>query len=172
MNKNLLNIALISLLSASIIGCGNKNNSPDQTSTPVNNSTGDKVETSTPTEQLSTEEKSIDPWASTDDDRSYLSISQEEEPLGLIPEEVLNANVDIDFLIYIVGQDNVMNDIGNYCWDETDPNYDQYRYHPKDVSSVEMARWVAAAQAFKKLAPGVKINLKYCTSDDYNNRYN
>lgn len=95
------------------------------------------------------------------------SFSQEEEVLKMIPEEVLNAKEEIDLLVYIEGQENKKNDIGNYS---NDPNDSGRKYHPKDISSHEMVRWFAAASAFKKIAPGVKINLIYCPIDKYNDK--
>ena len=155
--KLLLDLAMISMLSVGITSCGNKGDDSTITS---NTNVSVNPTSSDENQQSSSEE----------DSKEYLSISQDDEVLGLIPQEVLDANVDIDFLIYIEGQDSAKPDIGNYCWDESDPNYASYRYHPEDVSSVEMARWFGAAQAFKKIAPNVKINLKYCNSRDYDTR--
>ena len=95
------------------------------------------------------------------------SFSQEEEVLKMIPQEVLNAKEEIDLLVYIEGQDNNLLDIGNFS---NDPNDSGRKYHPEDISSHEMVRWFAAASAFKKIAPGVKINLKYCSIANYNSR--
>ncbi|MDY2889304.1 MAG: extracellular solute-binding protein [Candidatus Caccosoma sp.] len=95
------------------------------------------------------------------------SFSQEEEVLKMIPQEVLNANAEIDLLVYIEGQEGTINDIGNYS---NDPNDTGRKWHPKDVSSHEMVRWFATASAFKKIAPGVKINLKFTSIDRYNNK--
>ena len=136
-------------------------------------STGDVVHDSTLStpDQISTEEvsESTNPFEVSDSEVPYVG-PEIDDLISSLPDEVKDANVEIDFLVYIEGQDNVKNDIGNYCWDETDPNYEKYKWHPKDVSSIEMARWFGAAQAFKQLAPGVKINLKYCSISDYPTR--
>ena len=78
-----------------------------------------------------------------------------------IPEEILNANEEIDLLVYIEGQEGTLYDIGNYS---NDPNDTSKKYHPT------MVRWFAAASAFKKIAPGVKINLIYCNIKNYNDK--
>ena len=82
-----------------------------------------------------------------------------------IPEEVLNANETINLLVYIEGKEGIMRDIGNYS---NDPEDDTKKYHPRDIESPEMVRWFAAASAFKKIAPNVKINLMYTPISTYN----
>ena len=143
--KNVLTLALISLLAMGISSCGDKNSDSFKPSTPSN-------------DDLSTE---------ADSSYSDFEMSQEEDELDLIPQEVLDAEVEIDLLIYIEGQRDRLPDIGNYCSDVNDPNYSKYRYHPEDVSSIEMAAFFGGASAFKKLAPGVKINLQFCNSSDF-----
>ena len=148
-NKNMLKLALLPLLAITIAGCGDNTSNSDK-----------PVGPSTPSGEGPTEEVS----SSYEDKMSW---SQQVEELKLIPQEVLDAQVEIDFLVYIEGQRDRLPDIGNYCWDKTDPQYSAYRYHPEDVTSIEMARYFGAAQAFKKLAPGVKINLQFCSIADY-----
>ena len=148
-NKNMLKLALLPLLAITIAGCGDNTSNSDK-----------PVGPSTPSGEGPTEEVS----SSYEDKMSWSQISEE---LKLIPQEVLDAQVEIDFLVYIEGQRDRLPDIGNYCWDKTDPQYSAYRYHPEDVTSLEMARYFGAAQAFKKLAPGVKINLQFCSIADY-----
>ncbi|MBQ8205977.1 MAG: hypothetical protein IJZ77_00765, partial [Bacilli bacterium] len=148
-NKNMLKLALLPLLAITIAGCGDNTSNSDK-----------PVGPSTPSGEGPTEEVS----SSYEDKMSWSQISEE---LNLIPQEVLDAQVEIDFLVYIEGQRDRLPDIGNYCWDKTDPQYSAYRYHPEDVTSLEMARYFGAAQAFKKLAPGVKINLQFCSIADY-----
>ncbi|MCI5745272.1 MAG: extracellular solute-binding protein [Erysipelotrichaceae bacterium] len=154
MKKNLLMLSLISMLSLTIAGCGD-NDISDQSvpSNPVDNSSDNQFEESSSSKDI------------------YESISDEsykgeidDDYTGLIPEKVLNANVSIDFLVYIEGQDGYITDIGNYS---PDPNDTTYRYHKDDVTSIEMAKYFGAASAFKKLAPNVKINLRYCSIGDY-----
>ena len=82
-----------------------------------------------------------------------------------IPEEVLNANEEINLLIYVEGQEGKLKDIGNYSNDIED---NTKKYHPRDIQTPEMARWFAAASAFKKIAPNVKINLMYTPISTYN----
>ena len=143
----MLKLALFPLLAITIAGCTGTSESANPVG-PSNSADG-------PTEEVS---------SSYEDQISW---SQDIEELKLIPERVLNAQVEIDFLVYIEGQRDRLPDIGNYCWDKTDPQYSAYRYHPEDVTSIEMARYFGAAQAFKKLAPGVKINLQFCSISDY-----
>ena len=164
MKKNLLRLSLIASLAMIIASFGNKQESP----TNINPNSGSAQGQSDVAVESSEESKDL--FDVSEDTGSYLEISQVDDLIGVIPEDVLNAKVDIDFLVYIEGQEGVLNDIGNYCWDTSDPHYSEYRYHPENVSSIEMARWFGAAQAFKKLAPGVRINLKYCSIADYPSR--
>lgn len=145
-NQNLLKLVLLPLIAMSISSCGDNGTS----------STSDRPNTP------NSDDNSI-----VDSSYSDFEMSQEEDELDLIDQAVLDANVEIDLLIYIEGQRDRLPDIGNYCSDTTDPNYSLYRYHPEDVSSIEMAAFFGAAAAFKKLAPGVKINLQFCSSSDY-----
>lgn len=131
---------MLPMLALTIASCGNKNNN----STSGNN-------TSTKSSEAPSE--------------TY-TFEQKEDTYGLIPERVRNANCDIDFLVYIEGQNGTIEDIGNYS---PDPNSTPKRkYSPEDVTSIEMARWFGAAQAFKEFAPNVRVNLIYCSIDDYN----
>ena len=79
-NKNVLKLALLPLLAITISSCGD-NTSESGNPGPSNpNSSG-------PTEEVS----------STYEDN--MSWSQQEEELNLIPQEVLDAQVEIDFLV-------------------------------------------------------------------------
>ena len=89
------------------------------------------------------------------------SVSQEEDIVGIIPQEVLNANCNIDVLLYIVGQNGTINNAGR-----------QSSQRAEDVPFVDLAKYVAAARAFKRLAPGVNINLIWCSSENFNSRIN
>ena len=93
-------------------------------------------------------------------------IVEEKQLEPYIPEGVLNANETIDLLIYTDGQEGIIRDIGDYS---NDPKDTSKKYHPRDIKSPEMVKWFAAASAFKKIAPGVKINLIYTPINTYNN---
>ena len=160
MKKNLLNLALISLMSLTMASCGNKDKSDDIVKPSTQNSTNEDVLSS----DVDTQSEEESTYSGNYPDTAQPDL------INSIPQEVLDANVEIDFLVYIEGQDSAKPDIGNYCWDKSNPNYDKYRYHAEDVTSIEMARWFGAAQAFKQLAPNVKINLKYCSIGDYPTR--
>ncbi|MCI5745271.1 MAG: hypothetical protein MR270_03215 [Erysipelotrichaceae bacterium] len=152
MKKNILMLSLISMLSLTISGCGD-NTISDLSNTPSNDDLSN-----TPSDESS----SGNIYESMSDESYKGSI--EEDYTKLIPDDVLNASVSIDFLTYIEGQDGYITDIGNYS---PDPNDTIYRYHKDDVTSIEMAKFFGAASAFKKLAPNVKINLRYCSIADY-----
>ena len=145
MKKNMLTLTILSLLAMTITSCGDKN--------PSNNPSNGGFGTS----DSGNSEPSTEPsW----------SFSQEPDDYGLIPDEILHSEeeISIDFFVYIQGQQGRINDIGNYS---NDPNDKTRKYHPEDVSSIEMAKYFGAAQAFKRLAPNVKINLMYCSIPDY-----
>ena len=152
-NRSSLILALLPILAITIASCGQK-------------------PTEQPTEQPSVEQPSTSvdkPSTSVDqptseEDISFPDISQEIDHTDLIPPEVLNADVDIDFVVYIEGQNGRIPDIGNYSNDPTDTSR---KYHPKDITSIEMAKYFGAAAAFKVLAPKVRINLQYCSIADY-----
>ena len=152
-NRSSLLLALLPILAITIASCGQK-------------------PTEQPTEQPSVEQPSTSvdkPSTSVDqptseEDISFPEISQEIDHTDLIPPEVLNADVDIDFVVYIEGQNGRIPDIGNYSNDPTDTSR---KYHPKDITSIEMAKYFGAAAAFKVLAPKVRINLQYCSIADY-----
>lgn len=78
----------------------------------------------------------------------------------------LDSELSINILLKTKNQNKVYEDIGNFCFDENDPQYDDYRYHPEDVNSFETARLFASASAFKRLAPGIKINLQTYTDEN------
>ena len=140
-NKKLLMLLAIPLLVSSVSGCGNKTSDPlSGSDRPIN------------TDEVS---------SSKDESWSFTQVIEDRD---LLPSDVANANVEIDLVMYIEGQNGTMPDIGNYTPDPNDPSR---KYHPADVSSIEMAKFVGAAAAFKKLCPGVKINLMYCTSSEY-----
>ena len=134
MKKNMLTLTMLSLLAMTVAGCGNKTNSNSN-----NNSEDSNPPVAWPEEQ-------------------------QEDIYGVLPEDVKNANVSIDLLVYIEGQNGRLPDIGNFSNDESVKGY---RYYPKDVSSIEMAKYFGAANAFKKLCPGVQINLAFCNIADY-----
>ena len=78
----------------------------------------------------------------------------------------LDSELSINILLKTKNQNKVYEDIGNFCFDENDPQYDNYIYHPEDVNSFETARLFASASAFKRLAPGIKINLQTYTDEN------
>ena len=78
----------------------------------------------------------------------------------------LDSELSINILLKTNNQNKVYKDIGNFCFDENDPQYDNYTYHPEDVNSFETARLFASASAFKRLAPGIKINLQTYTDEN------
>lgn len=139
MKKNMLTLTLLSMLAMTVASCGNKTNSSDSNGPQPSN---------VPSEA-----------------DSYRGDVEMDE-FGTLPDEVRNANLSIDILCYIEGQNGVKTDIGNYSPDENDTTY---RYHPVDVEFIEAAPYFGAASAFKKLCPGVQINLYYCSIADYNN---
>ena len=145
-NSKLLNLVLLPLLALTITSCGGDISASVSNSTPASDELSESVESS----------------------YSEREWSQEDDEYDLIPQHVLDAELEIDMLIAIDGQRDRLPDIGNTCWDETDPEYDSYRYHEKDIYHQEMLRHVGAASAFKKLAPGVKINLQFCQIANYN----
>ncbi|MBQ4060932.1 MAG: extracellular solute-binding protein [Bacilli bacterium] len=149
-NKNAFLMMVLTALSISISGC---NQTPTQQPSSFDNPSS---------EEVSSDSSSL--WVS-DDLSDYPSISQEIDHTKLIPEDVKNADVSIDFLVYIDGQNGRIPDIGNYS---NDPNDTTRKFHPKDVTSLGMAKHFGAASAFKNLCPNVKINLQYCTISDYN----
>ena len=98
-----------------------------------------------------------------------------EDPNECIPSDVINSNLEIDMLVYIEGQEGTIKDIGNYSpyINEDGLPYDPEtgdirKYGPNDIYCMEMAKYFGAASAFKKLAPGVKINLIYTSISSYN----
>ena len=132
--KKILALTLFPLLTMTIAGCGNKTNTDS-------NNSGDS-------------NSPVTTWPE----------EQQEDIYGVLPEEVKNANVSIDLLVYIEGQQKRLPDIGNFS---NDPSKPGYRYYPKDVSAIELSTLFGAANAFKKLCPGVQINLSFCNIDDY-----
>ena len=102
MKKNMLTLTMLSLLAMTVAGCGNKTNSNSN-----NNSEDSNPPVAWPEEQ-------------------------QEDIYGVLPEDVKNANVSIDLLVYIEGQNGRLPDIGNFSNDESVKGY---RYYPKDVSS-------------------------------------
>ena len=155
-----LRTILVPLMALTITSCGNKDESDDN----VLSTSNDRTSISN-NDNSSVEDSPL--FSVEEDSNSYYQPSQEDEVLGSIPQEVLDANVDIDLLIYLDGMDAARLDIGNYCADPTDPNYDKYHYHPEDAYTIGMGRWFATAAAFKKLAPNVRINLKSCSIENY-----
>ncbi len=79
------------------------------------------------------------------------------DELGFIPEEVRSYQGDIDVLLYIEGQFGELRDIGN----------------PKrtsdDFNDAALARFAAGAREFRNIAPGVRINVRFTSINDYNN---
>ena len=101
MKKNILVLSLISMLSLTISGCGD-NTISDLSNTPSNDDLSN-----TPSDESS----SGNIYESMSDESYKGSI--EEDYTKLIPDDVLNASVSIDFLTYIEGQDGYITDIGN-----------------------------------------------------------
>ena len=100
---------------------------------------------------------------------------KETDVYGVLPTTVTDANVSIDFLVYIEGQNGTIEDIGNYSpiLDEDGDPYDPIQgkkrlYGPEDIEFIEAAKYFAAASEFKRYCPDVKINLIYCSIGDYN----
>ena len=146
MKKNkMMTLLLLPLLVSTIAGCGDKNNSSTDSKTSERNSGGVNVSNSVASEE------------------SY-SFSQILDTTNLIPKDILDADVEINFAVYVEGQNRVIKDIGNYS---PDPNDKTRKYHPEDVSSIELAKYFGAAYKFKEIAPNVKINLMYCSINEY-----
>ena len=189
---NLLKVAMLPLLLMGIVSCNNAEQPTDQNSEP-SQSEQSSVETptekpsdetsapSTPVDQPSEPEESepssdeSEPSSEESSQHSFDDVKQEEDIYGMLPASVKNANLNIDFLVYIEGQEGTIEDIGNYSpyVNEDGLPYDPAtgdirKYGPQDLSSIEMARYFGAASAFKKLAPGVKINLVYTSIGSYN----
>ncbi len=83
----------------------------------------------------------------------------------LLPERVRGANLEIDCCIYVEGSNRRIPDIGNYSEDSNDTTH---RYHPEDINYMELAPYFAAASAFNKVCPNVKINLLVYSIGEYN----
>ncbi len=139
MKKNCL---LSSLLVLALCGCGGGNDNPSTSTTVVDPS-------SRPSESTSTNTSSS--WSEPE-------ISQEDDVVKMIPQEVLNYEGSIDILIYIEGQDNTMVDIGSS------------RYTTQDLFDTDIAKYAAAAREFRKIAPKVKFNVIYCNINDFDER--
>ena len=184
--SNLIKLLMLPLLLVSTSGC-NETNNEQETSTDKP-SVEESIKPSTPVDPTDVPSEPETPSDTPSDILSDLTESIEEpteEPsynfdpkedvYGLLPERVKNAELEIDLLIYIVGQDGVMKDIGNYSPDlvngiPTDlETGEQRKYGPEDIKLSDLAKFVGAAQEFKKYAPGVKINVIYCTDTEYNN---
>lgn len=101
-----------------------------------------------------------DSSSSSNSEQSSESLSQWDDPLAIIPEEVLNYQGDIDILTYIEGQNGTIPDIGSS------------KITSRDLFDSELARFAAAAREFKKIAPGVRINVIYCSIDQYMDNMN
>ncbi len=71
-----------------------------------------------------------------------------------IPQEVLNAKEEIDLLVYIEGQEGKLKDIGNYSNDIED---NTKKYHPRDIQTPEMARWLLQQVPLKRLLQMLKL---------------
>ena len=148
-NRSSLLLALLPILAITISSCGQQ-----PTEEPTDAPT---VGTSNqPTTEAPTTEEPSSEW--------FPSIDQVEDHTQLIPEDVKNAELEIDFVVYIEGQNGRIPDIGNYT---NDPNDTSRKYHPKDITSIEMAKYFGAAAAWKELCPGIKINLQYCSISEY-----
>ena len=161
-NRTSLLLAMLPILAITISSCGQKP-TPEPTEEPTVAPTVEP--TAQPTVEPTTQptEPSVEITPEPTPEPSW-SFSQEEDEYDLIPQEVLDAEVEIDFVVYIEGQNGRIPDIGNYS---NDPEDKDRKYHPKDITSIEMAKYFGAAAAFKKLAPGVKINLQYCSISEY-----
>ena len=80
-----------------------------------------------------------------------------EDKLKLIPENVLNWSGEIDCLVYIEGQDGQYKDIGSG------------KFTTEDLKDATQARFIIAAEEFNKLAPNIKINMQWCSINNYGN---
>ena len=147
-NSKFLNLLLLPILAITISSCGDR----------ISDISSDTNEYNSTNVDISSEESSY----------SEREWSQEDDVYDLIPQHVLDAQVEIDYLVYVDGQRDRIPDIGNYCWDKTNPEYNTYRYHPEDIYHQELIRIAGAASEFKKIAPGVKINYQFCSISDYN----
>ena len=157
MRKKLLVFTILSLLAMTVTSCVHFSNPRDRFSS-SNKDSMNSINSS--------ENNSSSNHESTNTNSSVYEIPVEEDIYGMLPDNVKNANISIDLLIYIEGQEGRIPDIGNYSVDPAAKT----RYHPEDISSIEMAKWFGAASAFKKLVPGVEINLMYCTTSQYPGR--
>ena len=84
------------------------------------------------------------------------------ETLKYVDESILNEvnTHSINILFNMPGSSIVYKDIGSFSNDINDPQYDSYKYHPEDIESEEIARFFAPAAIFKKIFPGVTINIQ------------
>lgn len=152
MKNKLFQYTLISMLALTMASCGKNNDSTNPSSS--NSST-------TPTTSNSTsEDNSNDSNDSSFEFPSYTpsgSVQPGVDDLDSIPDEVKEYQGNIDLLVYIqgTGSSNVDSDIGSS------------NHTAKDINYHEKARFYAAARAFKKIAPGVNVNLYYCDIDAY-----
>ncbi len=75
------------------------------------------------------------------------------DELLLIPQEVLDWKGEIDCLVYIEGQNDSFTDIGSG------------KITTEELRDSTQARFVVAAEEFNKLAPNIKINLRWTQID-------
>ena len=102
-NRSSLLLALLPILAITIASCGQK---PTEQPT-------DQPSVEQPSTSVDKPSTSVD-QPTSEEDISFPEISQEIDHTDLIPPEVLNADVDIDFVVYIEGQNGRIPDIGNY----------------------------------------------------------
>lgn len=140
MKKNFLQYSLISMLALTMASCG-ETKASDNNSNDANTSI---------TESESTFDFSND--YSLDE-----SLPDSVDDLDSIPQDVKDYQGNIDFFTYIQGT-------GASC---VDRDIGASTYKAEDINYHEKAAFYAAARAFKKIAPGVKINLYYCDIDAY-----
>ena len=170
MRNNKLLLLLLPLLSLTINSCNVTQSSPsvEEPTTPSKSVEPTVTPSFEPTE-IPTEEPTEEPTETpTEEPTEKPTIEPTPEPTvsntpeinenNVIPSNVLNADLSIDFFVYNLNADGKKLDIGNYSEELTDNPND---YHPIDIFSIEMARYFGAAAAFKKIVPNVKINLIY-----------
>lgn len=148
-----LNYLLFTLLMCLASSCNIIESSPSQS---INESASESVSS----ESVSSE--------SSSSESVFPSYEQEtKDPLGLLPDEVVDAEVEIDVRVY---NSAVLferfDDAGSYSpyYNEQGQPYDPETgeiklYGPKDFTEDGYAALVGAAVAFKKIAPNIKVNL-------------
>ena len=143
--SNLMKVVLLPLLLMSVASCKNGNNNNSENS------------------------------SSKNEESDSFVFTQQMDEYGILPEDVVNAKIEIDLVEYIEGQNGTIEDIGNYSpvlnddGIPYDPETGELRkYGPDDIPFIDLAKYVGAAQEFKKYAPNVEFNVIYCSINEYN----